>query len=150
MFAGLRHRAVGGGHNQNRAVHLRRARDHVLDVIGVTWTIDVGIMPLRRLVLYVSGCDRDSTCLFFGSIVDRVERTILDLRIVFREHLGDACRQSCLAMIDVSDRAHVHVWLCSLKFLFRHEFLLVYTDSLTSRPCARAMISSAICFGTSS
>lgn len=35
VLAGLRHRAVSGRHDQDRAVHLGGARDHVLDVVGV-------------------------------------------------------------------------------------------------------------------
>jgi hypothetical protein len=36
VLARLRHRAVRSADHQDRAVHLRRARDHVLDVVGVT------------------------------------------------------------------------------------------------------------------
>jgi hypothetical protein len=35
VLAGLRHRAVGRRDHEDRAVHLRRARDHVLHVVGV-------------------------------------------------------------------------------------------------------------------
>jgi hypothetical protein len=35
VLARLRHRAVGRGDHEDRAVHLRGARDHVLDVVGV-------------------------------------------------------------------------------------------------------------------
>jgi hypothetical protein len=35
VLAGLRHRAVGGRDDEDRAVHLGGARDHVLDVVGV-------------------------------------------------------------------------------------------------------------------
>ena len=35
-------------HDQDRAVHLRRARDHVLDVVGVAGAIDVRVVALRR------------------------------------------------------------------------------------------------------
>ncbi len=48
VLAGLRHRAVGGGDHQDRAVHLRRAGDHVLHVVGVAGAVDVGIVPRRR------------------------------------------------------------------------------------------------------
>ncbi len=46
VLAGLRHRAVGGGHHQDRAVHLRRAGNHVLDVVGVARAVDVRIVAL--------------------------------------------------------------------------------------------------------
>jgi len=53
----LRHRAVGGRHHENGAIHLRRTGDHVLDVVGVARAVDVRVVPLLRLVLDVR--DRD-------------------------------------------------------------------------------------------
>src|SRR5664280_1938636 len=53
-------------------------------------------------------------------VVDRVEGTEHDLGIVLLQYLGDGRRQRRLAMIDVSDRANVHVRLAAVKFLFRH------------------------------
>jgi hypothetical protein len=50
VLAGLRHRAVGGRHHQDRAVHLRRAGDHVLHIVGVAGAVDVGVV--RFLVSY--------------------------------------------------------------------------------------------------
>ena len=47
VLARLRHRAVGRGHDEDRAVHLRRAGDHVLDVVGVTGAVDVRVVALR-------------------------------------------------------------------------------------------------------
>src|SRR5215218_419681 len=44
----LGHRAVGRRHHEDGAVHLRRTRDHVLDVIGVTGTVDVGVVTVVR------------------------------------------------------------------------------------------------------
>ena len=47
-------------HHENRAVHLRRARDHVLHVVGVARAVDVRVVALRRLVLHVRRRDRDA------------------------------------------------------------------------------------------
>ena len=46
VLAGLRHRAVGRRDQQDRAVHLGRAGDHVLDIIGVARAVDMGVVPL--------------------------------------------------------------------------------------------------------
>ena len=70
VLAGLRHRTVRGRHHKNRAVHLRRARDHVLDVVGVTGAVDVRVVPGVRLVLDVRRVDRDAALFLFGSRVD--------------------------------------------------------------------------------
>src|ERR1700674_514244 len=73
VLAGLRHRAVGGRDNEDRAVHLGGAGDHVLDVVCVARAIDVRVVALLRLVLDMRGRDRDTARLLFGGVVDRVE-----------------------------------------------------------------------------
>jgi hypothetical protein len=55
----LGHRAVERGDDEDRAVHLRGARDHVLDVVGVAGAVDVRVVAGRRLVLDVADRDRD-------------------------------------------------------------------------------------------
>jgi hypothetical protein len=58
VLAGLGHGAVGGGHDQDRAVHLGGAGDHVLDEVGVARAVDVGVVALLGLVLGVRRRDR--------------------------------------------------------------------------------------------
>ena len=79
VLLGLRHRAVGGGDDQDRAVHLGRAGDHVLDVVGVTGAVDVRVVPLLGLVLDVRDRDRDAALLLLRSLVDLVERLVYGL-----------------------------------------------------------------------
>ena len=59
VLAGLRHRAVGGGNNEDRAVHLGGSRDHVFDKVGVPRAVDVRVVALVALVLDVRHGDRD-------------------------------------------------------------------------------------------
>ena len=73
VLAGLGHRAVGRGYDEDRAVHLGGARDHVLDVVGVTRAVDVRVVPVLGLVLDVRGVDRDAALALLGRLVDRVE-----------------------------------------------------------------------------
>ena len=49
VLAGLGHRAVRSGYNQDRAVHLRRAGDHVLDVVSVAGAVHVRVVTLFGL-----------------------------------------------------------------------------------------------------
>src|SRR5947208_1009355 len=58
VLAGLRHRPVVGGDHEDGAVHLGGAGDHVLDVVGVARAVDVGVVPVGRLVLDVRDGDR--------------------------------------------------------------------------------------------
>src|SRR5712692_6827192 len=73
VLAGLGHRAVGRGHDQDRAVHLGGAGDHVLDVVRVARAVDVRVVPLRSFVFDMGGRDRDAASLLLGSVVDRIE-----------------------------------------------------------------------------
>ena len=129
VLLGLRHRAVGRRNHQNRAVHLRRAGDHVLDVVGVTGAVHVRIVTVRGLVLHVRRRDRDAALPLFRSVVDRVERTERVLRVVLLQYLRDRRRQRRLAVIDVSDRPHVHVRLRTIKFFLRHIVLNPFRSS---------------------
>ncbi len=78
VLAGLRHRAVSGRHDQDRAVHLGGAGDHVLDEVGVARAVDVGIVPLIGLVFDVA--DRDGNRLRF--VADRA--ALGDIGVRFR------------------------------------------------------------------
>ena len=119
VFTGLGHRAVGGGHDQNRAVHLRGACDHVLDVVGVTRAIHVRIVAVGGLVLDVSGIDGDAALPFLGSLVNGVIRHEAGIA-AHRKHLGDRGGKGCLSVVDVTNRSDVDVRLATLKFLLAH------------------------------
>ena len=70
VLLGLRHRAVGGRHDQDRAVHLGGAGDHVLHIVGVARAIDVRIVALVGLILDVGGRDGDPALALFRRLVD--------------------------------------------------------------------------------
>ncbi len=59
VLARLRHGAVVGGDDEDGAVHLGGAGDHVLDVVGVAGAVDVGVVAVGRLVLDVGHGDGD-------------------------------------------------------------------------------------------
>src|ERR1700744_4350618 len=90
VLAGLRHRAVGGGDHEDRAVHLRGTGDHVLDVVRVTRAVDVRVVPLLGLVLDVRDRDRDAALPLLLRVVDLVEGgERVDIRVLVVQHLGD-------------------------------------------------------------
>src|SRR3954468_10961440 len=108
----LRHRAVGRRDHQDRAVHLRGAGDHVLDVVGVPGAVDVRVVPVLGLVLDVGDGDRDPTRLLLGRLVDLVERRrLVEVRVLVVQDLGDRRRQRRLPVVDVPDGADVDVRL---------------------------------------
>ena len=54
----MRHGTVGRRDQEHGSVHLRYPGDHVLDIIGVSWAVDVSIVLPLRFVLDVAGDDR--------------------------------------------------------------------------------------------
>ena len=117
----LGHCAVGGGDHQDRAVHLRGAGDHVLDVVGVPGAVDVRVVPVGGLILDVRGRDRDPAGLLLGGVVDRLKRPHLGaVAELVVEHLGDGRGQRRLAMVDVTDGADVDMGLIALELGLRH------------------------------
>ena len=101
VLARLRHRAVGGVHHQDRAVHLGGTGDHVLDVVGVAGAVDVGIVPGVGFVFHVRGRDGDPARLLFRSRVDLV------IGLELAKLLRDRRRQRRLAVVNVTNRADV-------------------------------------------
>src|SRR4029079_2895362 len=91
-------------------VHLRRAGDHVLDVVGVAGTVDVRVVAGRRLVLDARDGDGDAGGAILRGLVDLVEggEGVVG-GVVLGHHLGDRSRQRRLAVVDVTDGADVEV-----------------------------------------
>ena len=119
VLARLRHRAVGRRDDEDRAVHLRGAGDHVLDVVGVTGAVDVRVVAVLGLVLDVRGRDRDAAFLLLGSVVDLLEAAGFGAALL-RQHRRDGSGQRRLAMVDVTDGPDVDVRLVALELLLRH------------------------------
>ncbi len=120
MLTGLRHRPISRRHHQNRAVHLRGTRDHVLDVIRMARTIHMGVMTILGLILHMRNRNRDPTLLFLRSLVDRIKRRKIHVRILIRQHLGDRRGQRRLPMIDMTNRPNIQMRLRPLELLLRH------------------------------
>ena len=111
VLLGLGHRTVGRGDDENGAVHLRRAGDHILDVVGVAGAVDVRVVAVLGLVLHVRSGNRNAALTLFRRVVDRVERTKLVLRVVLGQHLRDRRRQRRLAVVNMPNRPDVYVRL---------------------------------------
>src|SRR5215210_5535247 len=79
----------------------------------------MGVVARLALVLHVGGGDRDAARFLLGRLVNLVVRHELT-PVGLGHHLGQGRRERRLAMVHVTDRAHVHVWLGSLKLLFGH------------------------------
>ena len=114
VLTGLRHGAVSRVHHKDAAVHLGRAGDHVLHVVGVAGAVDVGVVTGVRLVFHVRRRDRDPTRFLFRCAVDLV------VGFEVTEVLRDRRRQRRLAVVNVADGAHVHVRFVTCKLFLSH------------------------------
>ena len=121
VLTGLRHRTVGRGHDQDRAVHLRGTGDHVLDVVRVTRAVDVRVVAVLRLVLDVCDRDRDPALTLLRGLVDLIEgRGIVQVGVLLVQHLRDRCGQRRLAVVDVTNGSDVDVRLGPLELRLSH------------------------------
>ena len=109
----------GADDHEHRAVHLGRAGDHVLDVVGVARAVDVRVVALVGLVLDVPGVDRDAAGLLLGRVVDILVLHHLVAVLLGAIH-GDGRGERRLSVVDMADRPHVDVRLVPDEFLLRH------------------------------
>ena len=135
VLTSLGHGAVGSSNDQDSAVHLSSAGDHVLDIVGVARAVDVGIvtaldlailaglvvvaLTVEGLVLNVSGVDGDTTLALFRSLIDGAVIGVVSTALE-GEELGDRSGQGGLTMVDMTDGTNVYVGLGTLEFLLSH------------------------------
>jgi len=121
VLAGLSHGAVGGGDDQDSAVHLSSAGDHVLDVVGVARAVDVSVVALPGLVLLVSDGNGDAALTLLGGLVDVLEGNEGGLAALGGgQNLGDCRGKGGLAVVNVTNGADVYVRLRTIKLLLGH------------------------------
>src|SRR5690606_32734427 len=123
VLARLGHWAVSGRAHQDRAVHLGRAGDHVLDVVGVAGAVNVSVVAVGRLVLDVRGADGDAACFFFRSVVDL--RVVASFAAEFLgQNRADCSGQRGFTVVNVTDGTDVDVRFSPFKLAFSHGRLL--------------------------
>lgn len=70
MLSRLRHLPVRGRDHDDGPVHAGRTRDHVFDIVGVAWAVDVGVVAGRGLIFDVRGRDGDTAFALLWGFVD--------------------------------------------------------------------------------
>ena len=119
VLTGLWHRAISSRYNQDRTVHLSSTGDHVLNIVSMSWAVNVSVVSLVGLVLNMSGVDGDTTFSFLWSLIDLI--ISLELSLAFQgQSFGDSSGQSCFAVVNVADSTNVNMWLGSFEFRFCH------------------------------
>ncbi len=77
MLSRLRHRTIKSTNYQYRSIHLCRSRDHILDVIRMTRTVNMCIMALLRLIFNMRGVDRYPTLPLLRGIIYTIKRPLI-------------------------------------------------------------------------
>ena len=119
MLSCLRHGTVGCGNDEDCAVHLRRAGNHVFDVVRVSRAVNVRIVARVRLIFNVSCVYCDASRFLFGGLVDLVITHNFGFALHSHNH-GDSRSQSGLAVVNVTYGTDIDVGLASVKLLFCH------------------------------
>ena len=70
VLSGLGHGTIGSRDDKDTTVHAGGTSDHVLDVICVTWAINVTVMAGSRLVLDRGSIDGDTSGLLLRGSID--------------------------------------------------------------------------------
>lgn len=118
VFFGLRHWAVGAGHDEDGSVHLGGAGDHVLDVVSVAGAVDVSVVTVLGLVLDGGSVDGDASGTLLGGSIDFV--VFLGGAVAEGgEGHGEGSGEGGLAVVDVTDGADVDVGLLALELAAR-------------------------------
>ncbi|MET3852867.1 hypothetical protein ABIE48_006800 [Paenibacillus sp. OAE614] len=119
VFASLRHWAVSCGYNQDRSVHLSSTSDHVFNIVGVPWAVNVCIVTVRCFVFHVCSGDCDTAFALFWSFVDLIE-CYCSTTVSFGQYSRDSSSQSCFTMVDVTDSTDVNVRFSTFKLSLCH------------------------------
>ncbi len=119
MLTCLRHWAISSSYHEDGTVHLRSTSNHVLNIVGVTWAVNVSVVTLFSRILHVRSVDRDTTLLLLRGVVNR--REITKFRKSFAsQHSGDGSSKGRLTVVDVTDCTYVQVGFGAVKICFSH------------------------------
>ena len=126
----LSHNTIGSSYNQNSAIHLSSTSDHVLNVVSMSWAVNVCVMSLLCLILNVCSRDSNTTLSLFRSFIDILEVLSCVTSYSCSQNFCDSCCQGCFTMVYVSDSTNVTMRFSSFKLCFCHfkTSSLIYTQ----------------------
>ena len=128
MFFCLSHRTISGCNNNNSPIHLSSTGNHILDIISVSRTVYMSIVPIICLIFNVASIDSYTSGFFFRCIINILITHYFIAMLACALHSNSRCK-SCLTMVNMTNSTNINMWLGSLKLLFSHHFLLVYTHN---------------------
>ena len=117
VLASLWKCTIVSSNDEDSTINLCGTGNHVLDVIGVAWHVDVCVVALLRFVLLVGSSDGDTTCLFLWSVIDLVVSDwLVDLgRKLLCENSSNSSSQSSFTVVNVTHGTDVNVRFATVK-----------------------------------
>ncbi len=79
----------------------------------------MGVVALLAFVLHMRRGNRDATRFFFRRFINFIEGHVIG-QAFFRQRHRDRRRQGRFAVIHMTDRTDVDMWLIAFKFRLRH------------------------------
>ena len=124
VLFGLGHHAVSGADEEDGAVHLSRAGDHVLDIVRMAGAVNVSVVTLVALVFHVAGGDGEdlggvAAALGFRGLGDLIVGHVAGESLQAL-HMGDGSGEGGFPVVNVTDGSDVYVRLGSFERLFCH------------------------------
>src|SRR6185369_9399215 len=113
VFASLRHRTISGCDNEDGSVHLGGTSDHVLDVVSVSWSINVRVVALLGLILHVCDVNGDSTCLFLWRVIN-ICVVLCFCQSLLCKYVRNCSSERCLTVVNVTNGTNVDMRLRAL------------------------------------
>ena len=120
MLSCLSHNTISSSNNEDTSIHLSCTSDHVLNVVSMSWTVNVCIMSLLCLILNVSCRDCDTSFSFFWCLINILESNSFTCTKSLMKSLCDCSCKCCLTMIYVTNSTNVTMWFSSFKFSLCH------------------------------
>jgi hypothetical protein len=124
VLTSLWQRTVIRCYHENSTIDLRSTGNHVLDVVGVTWHVNVSVVTLLRFVLLVRGSDGDTTSLLFWSVIDLVVSNSF-VYVCWKflcENVSNRSGKSSLTVVNVAHSTNVDMWFGTVKFCHSFSF----------------------------
>ena len=130
MLTGLWKWTIVSGDYENSTIDLCSTGNHVLDVVGVAWHINVCVVTLFGFVFLVGSSDGNTTSLLLRCVIDLVVSDLLvDVRWkTLCKNGRDSCSQSGFTVVDVAHGTDVDVRLATVKFCHSLYFSFIFNN----------------------
>ena len=115
---------------EDSAINLCGTGNHVLNIVGVTWHVDVSVVTLLGFILLVRSCDGNTASLFLWSVIDLIiSDWLVDIRRKsLSENSSNSSRQSGFTVVNVTHGTDIDMWLATVKICHSLIFSFIFNN----------------------